>query len=81
MAPGSVNQLPIDYPDLVDTGSGSDDAISSPKSANGATLEASSSKSSGEVILAPSPLLLEEPTNRPSILVDSSDSEDDLLDS
>lgn len=44
----------------------------------------STSRSSGEVILGPSPPNSVEPpitTTRPSILGDSSDSEDDLLDS
>ena len=80
MEPGAVNMLSIDCPD-----NGSDDDVLPPTpvpdatGSNGAQqVAASVSQSSGEVILGPSP---DSSTGgRPSILGDSSDSEDDLLD-
>ena len=71
--------LTVDYSDMFDPHSGSSDDALALQASNGASMEASSSKSSGEVVLAPSPPV--EPSARPSILGDSSDSEDDLLDS
>ena len=81
MEPGAVNMLSIDCPDI-----GSDDDVLPPatSSSNGARqkVPTSISLSSGEVILGPSPdSSTGTPGGRPSILGDSSDSEDDLLDS
>lgn len=81
MDPGAVNMLSVDYPDLFDPPSGSSDDALALQASNGAGMEASSSKSSEDVALAPSPPITGEPSTRPSILGDSSDSEDDLLDS